>query len=351
MDSQFLSAIMEMQRLIARGELGLDSAMNLVVDSAREVANAAGVVIGLLDGDQLIYRAGCGCSATSVGTRVAASLTVSADTTASREILRVENARTDTSIKAAICRQLGAESLLILPIYRDRSLAGVLEVLFGEAHAFQDREVRGYRLMAGLIEAALLQAEQPLIPRASELGPPRSEDFFNHKESLRGKGKLLARKIVGRAKEVTSYKPPWNVSLAAVATLLALILWIGHGRGPASPLKSSAPSSAPPGSTAIEPLDRFEPAKTVPTDRASQEQDMTATVPVQKAGLVRTAARRARVGENEVDYIGDDVTVRHFTYKAAAQRTRSSASRVANIGEDVTVRYFTPKPVVRSESR
>jgi hypothetical protein len=244
--------------------------------------------------------------------------------------------------------------------------------LFSEAHAFQEREVRSYRLMAGLIEAAMLQAEQLLI-QASEPGPLRNEDFFNHKESLLRKGKhaisqhwgaalaavgestalrqpaLLATKIVGRAKEVTSYKPPWNVSLAAVATVLALTLWIAYGRGPASPLRSSAPSLAPPGSTAIEPLDRFESAKAVPTDGASQ--GMPATVPVQKAGLVRTAVRRARVRGNDVDYIGDDVTVRHFTYKPAAQRRRSGSSRVANIGEDVTVRYFTPKPAVKSESR
>jgi hypothetical protein len=349
MDRQFLCAIMEMQRLITRGELGLDSAMHLVVDSAREVANAAGVVIGLLEGDQLIYRAGSGCSATSVGTRVAASLTVSAQTTANREILRVENAKTDNSIKAAICRQLGAESLLILPIYRSRGLAGVLEVLFSEPHAFQDREVRSYRSMAGLIEAAMSQAEQRSIPQASEKGPARNEGFLNHKESLLGKGKLLATKLAGRAKQVTSYEPRWNVSLAAVATLIALTLWIAYSRGPASPMRSSAQSSATPGSTAIERPDHFESAKTVPTGGASQ--GMPASVPVQKAGPVRAAVRRARAGENEVDYIGADVTVRHFTYKPAAQRTRSGVSRVANIGEDVTVRYFTPKPAVSSESR
>ena len=240
--------------------------------------------------------------------------------------------------------------------------------------------MRAYRLMAGLIEAAMLRAspgvqernltaELPSIPHASEQGPPRNEGFFNHKESLLGKGKhaisqhwvaalaavgestalrrptLLATQIVGRAKEVTSYKPPWNVGLAAVATVLGLTLWIAYGRGPASPLRSAAP----PGSTAIEPLDRFESAQAVPTDGASQ--GLPATVPVQKAGLVRTAVRRARVGENEVDYIGDDVTVRHFTYKPAPQRRRGGASRVANIGEDVTVRYFTPKPAVISESR
>ena len=79
-----------------------------------------------------------------IGRQVTASLTVSADTTQRARILRVENAQTDTRIEAAICRQFGAHSLLILAIYQARALAGVLEVLFSEAHTFQDREVRTY---------------------------------------------------------------------------------------------------------------------------------------------------------------------------------------------------------------
>ena len=55
---------------------------------------------------------------------------LSAHNTASSELLRVEDAQTDKRIEAAICRQLGAQSLLFLPIYHDRAVAGVLDVLF-----------------------------------------------------------------------------------------------------------------------------------------------------------------------------------------------------------------------------
>src|SRR5260370_13048266 len=87
-----------------------------------------------------------------------ATLSVPADTTVGREILRVEDAETDTRIQAEICRQFGAKSLLILLIYHEQSVAGVLEVFFSDAHAFQDCEVRAYRLMAGLIGEAMSQA-------------------------------------------------------------------------------------------------------------------------------------------------------------------------------------------------
>jgi hypothetical protein len=381
-DGQMLSAIMEVERLVTRGELGVDSAMLLIVESARDVANAAGVAIGLLEGDQLIYRAGSGSSATSIGSRVTASLTVAANSKTRREILRVENAQTDTRIEAAICRQFGAKALLILPVYHDRVLAGILEILFGEAHAFDDREVRTYRLMAGLIEASLVQsaqlegkenltAELPTIPHSIEPYTLPTEGFLDDEGSMLEKGKraiyehcgtalaavrewpvlrqpaLLATRMVQQAKEVTWHTPPLSATLAAVATVLMLAFWIGSGggRGPVSSLGSSASSE----SAAARRQGSLQPKNATLAEGTSNGQ--FASVSVKEPRPARTKVRRVRAGQSEVDYIGDDVTVRHFSYKAAPQRKAVGASRVTYIGEDVTVRYFTPKPAVKSASR
>ena len=51
------------------------------------------------------------------------------------------------------------------------------------------------------------------------------------------------------------------------------------------------------------------------------------------------------MGENEVDYVGEDVTIRYFTSKPAPRR-RVRESQVAYFGDDVTVYYFRPKPAV-----
>ena len=157
-DRESLSAIVEVQRLIAEGELDADGTMHLIVDCARDVAHAGGIAVAVLQGNQLVYRAGSGVASSYVGRHAMASLVVSADTHASREILRVENAETDTRIEAAICRQFGGMALVMFLIYRDRAAVGLLQVIFTEPHAFQDREVRTYRLMAGLIEDAMSRA-------------------------------------------------------------------------------------------------------------------------------------------------------------------------------------------------
>lgn len=184
MDGQFLSGIMDVQSLLAKGDLGLDGAMVLIVEAVREVANATGAAIGVLEGDQLTYLAGSGCSAGHTGNRVTASLTVSSNDKNDYEILRVENAETDNRIEGAICRQFGVQSILILPVYRHNALGGVLEILFREAHAFEDREVRAYRLLTSLIESAIRRARSPVsnkvvtmpaVARATEPVASRSE--------------------------------------------------------------------------------------------------------------------------------------------------------------------------------
>jgi putative methionine-R-sulfoxide reductase with GAF domain len=454
-NSQSLSDIMDVQRSVARGKLDLDSTMRHIVESARKVANAAGVAIALLNGDQLTYRAGSGTSASCIGQHVMALLTVSADAKTSREILRVENAQTDTRIEADICRQFGANALLILPIYYDRAVAGVLDVRFSEAHAFQDGEVRTYRLMAEQIEAAMFQAAQldqkktraaelPPIPEVFEQIAPPSENFVpapeffmlpENEHSLYARcGAVLVdvmelpvfkqcarlvQMLTQRAKHLTWPNPRRNLSpaavkelpvfkqsillatvlkqrakhltwpirrrdlslaavkqlpvfkqsvlfatmltqraksltwplrrrdltVAAVAVVLAFSGWIAYkGRGPISPLESSTL----PTSTSV---DQQSPLpKPLPGKNASAVQPAPGSS--KEARHARTALRRVRVGPNEVDYIGEDVTVRIFKDKPAAKRSRAPDGRIAHLGDDVTVRYFTPPPrATRTASR
>ncbi len=378
MDKQWLSAIVEVQGLIGRRELDVDGTMQLIVDRAQKVANATGVAIALFKGHQLVYRAGSGSAADYVGRQVMATLSVPADTTGGREILRVEDAETDTRIQAEICRQFGAKSLLILLIYHEQSVAGVLEVFFREAHAFQDSEVRAYRLMAGLIGEAMSQAThherektrtapRPAIPNAAvsnlilpspavpnpavpnvvqqnivQPSPPQKAAVLNHPGSTPDADRraiqqpfeattavdgnwsilrqpaVLAATLLQQAKRAPWEGRRWNVAAAAVAAVLLLTSWfVYNNRRPASSFRPS-------------------------TAQAPNAVEQQTPVP---AGTGKASLRRVRVGENEVDYIGDDVTIRYFTPKPkpTTRRVRGGASEVAYIGDDVTVRYFKPK--------
>jgi hypothetical protein len=371
MDAESLSSIVALQRSIATGELDVDEAMRLIGEHARNVANATGIAIGLLKGDQLVYRAGSGSAAPYVGQHVMATLCVSARNAASGEILRVENAETDARIEATICRQFGAKSLLILPIYHDRVVAGVLEVLFDDAHAFQDREVRSYRLMAGLVGEAMSHAVRPeqkkvlaadlsttrhgigqIEPQVQKLlADDRSAPATTATRAIceacgapfAEAGKLRALRQSAwpaskRAKRAPFYEGRGRTAVA-VAAVLVIASWIAYREH-----RSTSPQgeSALQGSSAIKQPTASVPAKRVSASSTSSPQ--TGMGLKEEGKAARTMPQRVSVGNNELDYVAHDVTVRYFASKPAAQRVLDRNNQVRYVSEDVTVRYFNPKP-------
>jgi hypothetical protein len=381
MEARSLSVLLELEQSIAKGEPDVNRAMHLVADRARNVANATGIAIALRQGDQLVYRAGSGCAASYVGRHMTAILCVSAHNEAGSEILRVENAQADARIEAAICRQFEAQSLLILPIYDECAMAGVLEVLFSEPHAFQDREMRTYRLMAGLVGEAMsrdaqLDQRKALATQAATLPPaieqiasqiPRSpRDDKSTPEPARRHGirrvwgaapavggelpgvclpAKAATIITQRVKRVPLHKLRRNVAVTGVVTALVIAAcWIAYDGHLASP--AGAPSLRR--SNAVQQQIPFVPAKPAPSNRASKAQ--TATGGAEEAKSPSSAFKRVRVGPNEIDYIAEDVTIRHFTTKPALPRVWGGYKEV-HIGEDVTVRSFASKLSVVTQTR
>jgi hypothetical protein len=411
-DTRSLSAVLELQGLMAESELDVDRAMPLMAERARNVAQATGVAIAILQGDQLVYRAGSGSSAAYVGRRVTAILSVSRHTKSKAEILRVENAQRDGRIEAAICRQFGAESLLILPVYDNRNLVGVLEVIFSDAHSFREQEVRTYRVMASLLGEVIGRAAQPQTQKAvtepstiqpilasiapqsgiPKIEPPRvvqptapapqsgfsilgltSESVSLTRdplESLRSvAARLTANPTLRRAyrtaiASISSIRLPevrlpeirlperhqLDRALSVVMrpvirvpyykrwvalTVVVLATWVAfrdHRPTPAAPTSAVASAKAVP-----QPSSSPSAASTAVPAKASAIPAL-AVVP---GGAVAAKPRWVRVGNDELDYVGQDVTVRYFGVKPAAQLAPAQ-SRTKKIGSDVTVRYFSP---------
>ncbi len=376
MDTQSLSALLELQRSIA-GANDVDRAMRLVADRAQNVANANGIAIALLQGDQLVYRAGSGCAIPYVGGHLTAILSASAYSNPRGEILRVENAQTDSRIQAAICRQFEAQSMLILAVYRDSALVGVLVVLFSEAHAFQDREMRVYRLMAGLAGEAMsrdaqleqkkaLPIKSATVPHALQQITSQMKSFPGDDDSasepaqkvgiaeLFGAAAAVAGELAGpgepakaastardRLKRGTLQKLRWNVAVTAVVTALVIATcWIAYHGRPASPVGTSSTQR----SNAAPQEIPFVPSK--PSNSAPKAQ--TAVAGTEPSKVPAYAFKRVRVGPTEIDYIAEDVIIRHFKPRNEPSRVRGGYKEV-NIGDDVTVRFFAPKPAVPSQ--
>ena len=144
-----------------------------------------------------------------------------------------------------------------------------------------------------------------------------------------------------RAKRIPSYKR-WAVAAALV--LLSLIAY--KDRRPAATFGVAALR----GSKAIGQELPSVSAKT----SASMSTPQTAPVSTEEAGkTARPVPRWVRIGNNELDYVTPEVTVRYFTATPAPRRVEVGRSHVEHIGDDVTVRYFTPTaapPSVQTEA-
>ncbi|HEX3320567.1 MAG TPA: GAF domain-containing protein [Terriglobales bacterium] len=378
-DSRSLRAVVHLEQAIHSGKVELPEFMNMTAECARRVANAAGVAVALVSGDNLVYRAGSGSAAASVGRELTAILRVPNHPGKKREILRVENAQTDTRIEAAVCRQFGAESLLIVPIYRGTSLFGVIKILFSEAHSFSDQEVQTYHLISGLIGEAIKGSDRVLsdapailptihapavVPTVEESLPQlRAETIFEvelpaavgaHSSEptlsdwsprwdlawvclMAGLTEIELR--VGQLKatgtrawtSAQTWKAPSHLSgrvllptLAMVAILLVSFLYIEYRPNVSQSAASTAPLLAAP--------------EVVQTSTAANANQLEA------ASLKTSSAnsRWVRVSKNELDQVFADVTVRYFEPNSVLKRTNVKRSKVHYMSDDVTIRYFEP---------
>jgi GAF domain-containing protein len=367
-DSRSLRAVVHLEQAIHSGQVELAEFMNMTAECARRVANAAGVAVALVSGDSLVYRAGSGSAAASVGRELTAVLRVPHHAGKQREILRVENAQTDTRIEAAVCRQFGAESLLIVPIYSGSSLFGVIKILFSEAHGFSEQEVQTYHLMSGLIGEAITGRDRLLSPVAAKVeasrpqcgegtvvdvqlpvptaGAHNTEPNFAHLSPnwdlawaclMSGLREIQVRvgQLRAMGKEAWKHAQTWETrshlsgrvmlpALAMVGIVLVSFLYIEYRPNVSQGAASTTPLLAVP--EVVQP-------------------SSAANASLLEAASLKTSSvnsRWVRVSKNELDQVFSDVTVRYFEPNSILKRTNAKRSKVHYMSDDVTIRYFEP---------
>ena len=370
-DTQSLHALVEIHRMVETDQLDVNRAMHLIAECSRNVAQATGIAIARVEVDQLVYWAGSGTAVSYVGRHLTAVLSVSAHNRARREILCVENAETDARIEAAICRQFGAKSLLILPIYRRDLLVGVLQVFFCDAHTFGDREMRTYRLLAELAGEMICREPKTVKERhlgiqstAAVLAVHRTRfplrEFRIHTGSAPGPASLPwksshCQSSPGLAVELPTLRPSnlltmkaklaertfpqtsrRNVIAAAVVITFLGVILISYDHHFTFPSNGTGPRRSKHATVPISTL------------RSTPSADHPLQKPPTSSGVAGTQSsssqlKGALTGHARVNPVTDDVLTRHYTRAPSLTRSPTTSSAVS-IGEDVTVRYFPSKP-------
>jgi hypothetical protein len=139
----------------------LDSALQLLVERAQYITGATGAALALPQGEEMVCRASAGSCAPAIGARLQVRSGLTGESIARRQLLRCDNAESDTRVNLEACRALGIASIVVLPLLRrNGQVRGLFELFSDHPYAFEERDLIALERMADLTLTALDLAEQ-----------------------------------------------------------------------------------------------------------------------------------------------------------------------------------------------
>jgi N-acetylmuramoyl-L-alanine amidase/putative methionine-R-sulfoxide reductase with GAF domain len=139
----------------AEEQFVLDEVLQLVAERAIAITGADGLGIALAENDEIVLRASAGVIKPDVGARIQRDSAFSGACFRTAQIIRCDDTETDDRVNLYACRQLGARSMVAVPLCGRRRVIGLLEAFSAEPFGFNDSDVGSLALLAELILAAL----------------------------------------------------------------------------------------------------------------------------------------------------------------------------------------------------
>lgn len=155
------------------GDLGqleqfvLDEVLQLVAERARSLTGADGVAIALAESDAIICHGSTGKIAPDPGVRLDPTAGFSGACLSSGQIVRCDDSEIDSRVDPLACRNLGARSMVAVPLLAKDTVIGLIEAFSAEPYGFDDGNVRSLSLLAELILAALKPEEEDRLAEIS----------------------------------------------------------------------------------------------------------------------------------------------------------------------------------------
>jgi signal transduction histidine kinase/CHASE3 domain sensor protein/ActR/RegA family two-component response regulator len=153
-----LSQVVDAQFAIAMGELDSKKIFNLIAQQMQNLTGADGTVIELKDGDEMVYHAATGTTASWVGMRIPVRGSLSGACMEQGRQLTAEDTETDPRVNREACRKVGVRSMIVVPLLRDHQPIGILKAHSKTPRYFNQIHERGLQIIAGLLASAWSKA-------------------------------------------------------------------------------------------------------------------------------------------------------------------------------------------------
>jgi EAL domain-containing protein (putative c-di-GMP-specific phosphodiesterase class I) len=157
-ETDMLRRVLAIHGEIAQAGLDPHRIVDVVTRRAQELTHAAGAVVEILDGDDLIYWSASGTCTSGLGLRVDTKKSLSGMCATTNLILRCDDSESDPRVDREKCQRMSLRSMVVAPLRFDDITIGVLKVVSPFVHAFGPNDERALALLNDLIGAMLSHA-------------------------------------------------------------------------------------------------------------------------------------------------------------------------------------------------
>ncbi|MCW3051950.1 MAG: diguanylate cyclase with and sensor [Chthonomonadales bacterium] len=167
-EAERLAQVVSIQRDVASARQELQAAMQTIMEGTQEITRAEGAVVALVEGEDIIFRAGSGMVAPHLGLRLNAATSLSGRCVRENVLFKCDDAETDDRVDQAACRKIGLRSMVVVPLQHSGQAIGVLTVVSSRCNAFTAQDVATLELMAGVLSSAVSDATATQTLRESQ---------------------------------------------------------------------------------------------------------------------------------------------------------------------------------------
>lgn len=153
----------------AQEQFVLDEVLQLVAQRAIAITGADGLGIALAENNEIVLRASAGTIKPDVGQRIQRDSAFSGACFRTAQIIRCDDTETDDRVNLYACRQLGARSMVAVPLCGRRRVIGLLEAFSAEPFGFNDSDVSSLGLLAELILGALKPEDEERFAESAQV--------------------------------------------------------------------------------------------------------------------------------------------------------------------------------------
>ena len=129
--------------------------MQMSVDLLCSVFGRGGVVVELVDGDEMVYAAIDAEHARYAGTRLSRTASLSGQAAREGRLLHCADVEGDPRVDRAACAAIGIRSMVCAPLFQDGQAVGVLKAFDSASDAFDQDDIEAVALVAETLGAAL----------------------------------------------------------------------------------------------------------------------------------------------------------------------------------------------------